>query len=107
MFPHFDTFCNNQSYIQHIQPSTLQVLKCTNASRASDLWSLGVVIFMLITGGSSLFYSRNKIKMQKRTLNGNYNIEDALYAGVSKDGKALVRALLVVEPGERLTGQQC
>ena len=62
---------------------------------------------MLITGGSSPFYSSNKIKMQKRILNGNYNIEDAQYAGVSKNGKALVRALLVVEQGDRLTGEQC
>ena len=28
-----------------------QVMKCTRASAFSDLWSLGVVIFMLVTGG--------------------------------------------------------
>ena len=66
-----------------------------------------MIIFMLITGGSSPFYSSNKMRMQKRILNGNYNIEDVQHAGVSRNGKDLVRALLVVEQGDRLTGQQC
>ena len=52
-----------------------EVMRCTTASTASDMWSIGVIIFMMVTGGYSPFYSRNKYKMQRRTLRGNYDIE--------------------------------
>ena len=82
-------------------------MKCTRASPASDLWSLGVIIFMLVTGGFSPFYSRNQLKMQKKILRGNYNIEHEQFSGVSREAKDMVRALMIVEPGKRMTGQEC
>ena len=39
-------------------------MKCTRASPLSDLWSLGVIVFMLVTGGFSPFFSHNEYKMQ-------------------------------------------
>jgi len=84
-----------------------EVMKCTRASAFSDLWSLGVVIFMLVTGGFSPFYSRNQYKMQRKILRGNYNIEHESFSGVSRQAKDLVRALLVVDPSLRLSAKQC
>merc|ERR1711892_1292032 len=83
-----------------------EVMKCTRASAASDMWSLGVIIFMLVTGGFSPFYSRNQLKMQKKILRGNYNIEQDQFARVSREEKDMVRALIVVEPSKRMTGKE-
>jgi len=84
-----------------------EVMKCTRASPFSDIWSLGVVIFMLITGGFSPFYSHNQYKMQRKILRGNYNIEHEAFSGISRQAKDLVRSLLVVDPAGRLSARQC
>ena len=39
------------------------------------MWSTGVIVFMLVTGGASPFYSRNKYKLARRSVRGNYDIE--------------------------------
>ena len=82
-----------------------EVMRCTMASTASDMWSVGVVVFMLVTGGHSPFYSRNKYKMQRHALRGNYNIEQ--FPGVSRDAKDIVRGLIMVSPDRRLTAVEC
>ena len=35
-----------------------EVIECGYASHKSDLWSLGVIVYMLTTGGVSPFYCR-------------------------------------------------
>jgi len=84
-----------------------EVMKCTRASPASDMWSLGVIIFMMVTGGFSPFYSHKQLKMQRKILRGNYNIEHQQFASVSREAKDIVRALLVVVPSNRMTTVEC
>jgi len=81
-----------------------EVMRCTTASTASDMWSIGVIIFMMVTGGYSPFYSRNKYKMQRRTLRGNYDIEQFQ---VSKSAKEIIRYLLIVAPEKRMSASEC
>ena len=66
-----------------------------------------MIIFMLVTGGFSPFYSRNQIKMQKRILRGNFDIEGSEFGRVSKEAKDLVRGLLVVDPTRRKKLEMC
>ena len=47
-----------------------EVLACRGANTAADIWSIGVVIFMMVTGGYSPFYSSKKYKMQRMILKG-------------------------------------
>ena len=47
-----------------------EVLACRGATKASDLWSIGVIIFMMVTGGYSPFYSSKTYKMQRMILKG-------------------------------------
>ena len=49
-----------------------EVMTCRGANTAADMWSTGVVIFMMVTGGYSPFYSSNKYKMQRRILKGDF-----------------------------------
>ena len=38
-----------------------EVMRCSTAGAEADMWSTGVVVFMVVTGGYSPFYSRNKV----------------------------------------------
>ena len=100
-----------------------EVMRCTAAGTEADMWSTGVIVFMMVTGGYSPFYSRNKVKtqfkknkhqlqlilcqykMMRKAINGNYNIEQ--FPRVSRDAKELVRSLIVVSPDQRLSADGC
>lgn len=36
-----------------------EVIECGYASHKSDMWSLGVIVYMLASGGTSPFFSRS------------------------------------------------
>ena len=60
-----------------------EVLACRGATKASDLWSIGVIIFMMVTGGYSPFYSSKTYKMQRMILKGKiiFLFENQIYPG--------------------------
>ena len=39
-----------------------EMIECTYATFASDAWSVGVLSYMLVTGGKSPFYAGNRFK---------------------------------------------
>jgi len=82
-----------------------ELMSCRGTNTAADMWSIGVIIFMMVTGGYSPFYSSNRYKMQRRILKGNYDIER--FGEVSRQAKDLVRSLLAVSPASRLTAADC
>ena len=47
-----------------------EVMSCRGTNTAADMWSTGVIVFMMVTGGYSPFYYSNKYKMQRRILKG-------------------------------------
>lgn len=73
-----------------------------------DLWSLGVIFFILL-GGYHPFdpagrYSNEEI--QRRIRNQRYHFDGKMFRRVSRDAKDLVKKLLVVNPLERLDTMQ-
>ena len=93
------TMCGTPEFISP------EVMKCVSASSASDMWSVGVIVFMMVTGGYSPFYSSNKYKMQRNALRGNYDVEQ--FSNVSRDAKEIIRGLLVVNSDNRFSADQC
>ena len=45
-----------------------EVMRCSHASPASDMWSLGVILFMMVSGGLSPFWGGNEYRTQRNVL---------------------------------------
>lgn len=70
--------------------------------KAVDLWSLGVVTFILL-GGYPPFYDKDQKRLLQKIASGNYEFDPMMWNDVSKDAKSLIRGLLQTNPKKRLT----
>ena len=94
---------NLQGTVEYSSP---EVLTCGLVSFSSDMFSLGIVLYTLLSGGLSPFYSTSRVKTFGRVLNCQYDLEVAQLAGTSPQGLQLLQHLLVREPALRLSAVQ-
>jgi len=94
---------NLQGTVEYSSP---EVLTCGIVSFSSDMFSLGIVLYTLLSGGLSPFYSTSRVKTFGRVLNCQYDLEVAQLAGTSPQGLQLLQHLLVREPALRLSAVQ-
>ena len=71
------------------------------------MWSLGVISYMLVSGGVSPFFHRNSVKLESNILAGNADMEHTALVGVSVEAKNFIRSLLTVSQSERWSARQC
>ena len=45
-----------------------EVLECTEATTSTDCWGVGVIAYMLVTGGRSPFYGGNRFRTMGKIL---------------------------------------
>jgi calcium-dependent protein kinase len=79
-----------------------EVLK-QNYTSQCDLWSMGVIVFILLSGHMP-FYGKEKKQMQN-ILEGRFTMRSEHWQGVSITGKNFVNSLLQVNPNKRLTAR--
>lgn len=70
-----------------------------------DMWSLGVIVFILL-GGYPPFIEENQRELFRKIRRGQYEFHDEYWAPISQDAKDLISALLTVAPGKRLTAKE-
>jgi len=85
-----------------------EVAGCHHASPASDMWSLGCLIFMLLTGGVEPFWrpGRPIVTTQRKARRGEYSWPVTAQERLSEEACDLVNVLLVVRPADRLTAEE-
>ncbi|XP_065040266.1 calcium and calcium/calmodulin-dependent serine/threonine-protein kinase-like [Musa acuminata AAA Group] len=85
--------------IDYVSP---EALSRREVSAASDMWSLGVILYILLSGCPPFTASTNREK-QQRILAGDFNFEDPTWKTISFSAKDLISRLLSVETYKRPT----
>merc|ERR1719237_1274239 len=73
------------------------------ASAPSDMWSVGVLIFMMVSGGLSPFWAGNDSETEDRVFHCQYRMDQPHFKRVSTQAKHLIKSLLVPNPEDRLS----
>eukprot|EP00986_Skeletonema_menzelii_P009328 scaffold4219_cov142-Skeletonema_menzelii.AAC.11 len=79
-----------------------EVLMRSPYDQQSDMWSVGVIIYLLL-GGDLPFMGRTQKELFRSIVLCDYDFPEESWAHVSDEAKDLVKKLLVTDPKKRLT----
>jgi len=91
----------------HRQPTYVapEVLKNIPHDERVDLWSIGVIIYVLLVGYPP-FMEDDQMLLFRKIRNGEYAFFEDDWKNISHDAKDLIRGLLVCDPKERWTVEE-
>lgn len=82
-----------------------EILKGKKYGQAVDMWSVGVITYILLCGYEP-FYSENETEMFKKILKCDYVFDSPWWDEISENAKDLVSKLLTLNASQRLTARQ-
>lgn len=82
-----------------------EILEGTAYDTKSDMWSLGVIVYILL-GGYPPFIEQNQRELFRKIRKGQYEFHDEYWGSVSAEAKDLISSLLTVEPSKRLSASE-
>ena len=82
-----------------------EILKGHMYGTEVDMWSLGVIIYILLCGYPP-FHDSNQPRLFKKIRSGQYRFDSPYWDNVSDQAKDLIRHLLVVDPTQRYDAKQ-
>ncbi|XP_066459774.1 serine/threonine-protein kinase Chk2 isoform X1 [Eleutherodactylus coqui] len=97
------TLCGTPTYLA---PEVLNTAGTGGYSRAVDYWSLGVILFICLSGYPPFSESNCNRPLKDQITLGLYNFIPAAWQHVPQPALDLVKKLLVIDPEERLTTKQ-
>lgn len=83
-----------------------EVLRGVAYDAAVDMWSVGVIVYILLCGYEPFYDDDGDQAMFRKILKANYEFHDPWWNEVSASAKDLVTQLLLLDPRKRLTSQQ-
>nr|XP_057903137.1 death-associated protein kinase 2 [Doryrhamphus excisus] len=88
---------------QYIAP---EVINSEALSTAADMWSIGVITYILLSGLSP-FQGDTDEETLKNVLAMNYRLDTQHFSTTSSTAKDFIEKLLVKNPSDRLTAEDC
>jgi serine/threonine protein kinase len=82
-----------------------EIIKRDRYGTKTDMWSLGVIIFILL-GGYPPFCDENRKIQDKLIMKSRYAFFKKYWDVVSNSARELIKSLLVVDPKERLSATE-
>jgi len=79
-----------------------EILEGVAYDTKSDMWSLGVIVYILL-GGYPPFIEQNQRELFRKIRKGQYEFHEEYWGSVSDDAKDLISCLLTVQPAKRLS----
>eukprot|EP00743_Colponemidia_sp_Colp-15_P004051 GILK01004370.1.p1 GENE.GILK01004370.1~~GILK01004370.1.p1 ORF type:complete len:931 (+),score=151.79 GILK01004370.1:61-2793(+) len=79
-----------------------EVLTMEGYDKGADVWSIGVIMYLLLRGRLP-FDSRDKEVIIQKTLEGRLDFSDDHWQRISDAAKDLIRKLLKTDPSQRIT----
>eukprot|EP00300_Choanocystis_sp_HF-7_P007212 c15161_g1_i2.p1 GENE.c15161_g1_i2~~c15161_g1_i2.p1 ORF type:complete len:586 (+),score=125.04 c15161_g1_i2:252-1760(+) len=101
-FVHKEMFKGCLGTVEYSAPELVEGTRVQGTS--ADMWSLGVILYVLLSGISPFQGSPAAIAQAVKT--GKYSFSHFVWTTVSDDVKDLIKRLLVVNQAERLTVKQ-
>ncbi|XP_073485441.1 serine/threonine-protein kinase Chk2 [Aquarana catesbeiana] len=97
------TLCGTPTYLA---PEVLNTAGTAGYSSAVDFWSLGVILFVCLSGYPPFSENHNKMPLKDQITGGHYTFISDAWKNVSQTALDLVKKLLVVDPEKRLTTRE-
>lgn len=94
-----DTQCGTPGYVAP------EILKGMKYGSEVDMWSCGVIVYILL-GGYPPFHDDNHAILYRKIKVADYTFEPQYWEQVSDDAKDLIKKMLVVDPENRLSAEQ-
>jgi serine/threonine protein kinase len=95
----YTTSCGTPSYVAP------EILRSEPYNQACDLWSLGVVLYILLCGYAP-FSSPNQSDLFKAIVSGRFYFDAPYWSKISSSAKDLIRKLLEVDIKKRYTAEE-
>eukprot|EP01092_Planopodium_desertum_P003605 TRINITY_DN16666_c0_g1_i3.p1 TRINITY_DN16666_c0_g1~~TRINITY_DN16666_c0_g1_i3.p1 ORF type:complete len:178 (+),score=36.31 TRINITY_DN16666_c0_g1_i3:263-796(+) len=92
------TACGTPGYVAP------EVLKATGYGEEVDMWSIGVIAYILLCGFPP-FYGDTIPEIFEQIMAADFEYPDDYWKGISKSAKDFINKLLVVDPKKRLTAR--
>lgn len=95
------TMCGTPGYVA---PEVLLNSDKGGYGAACDIWSLGVIAYILLCGIPP-FHEEKEISLYDQITTGDFEFPNRLWSDISEEAKDFVEKLIVVDPEKRLTAE--
>ena len=96
------TACGTPGYVS---PEILAAGKGKGYGQECDLWSLGVILYILLCGYPP-FYDENDANLFAQILKGEFEFDSPYWDDISEDAKQFIRQLMCVDVEKRLSCEE-